>query len=61
MIYINANLFKWFINFMIKKTSNTKKGTGIISRIVFENKQSAKYLHKPDIKKLKNEKYTHLL
>ena len=47
--------------FYDKKTLNTNKGTAIISGIVSENKQLAKDLHKPIIKKLRNEKYTHLL
>ena len=38
---------------MIRKTSNTKKGTGIISRIVSENKQSAKYLQNQILKNWK--------
>ena len=34
-----------------KPASNTSKGTGINSDVVFENKELAKELHKPIIRK----------
>ena len=50
-------MLQWFMGFLIKKTYNTDKETGIKS----ENKKFAEELHKPIYKNLKNEKYTYLL
>ena len=50
-------MLQWLMGFLIKKTFNTDKETGIKS----ENKNFAEELHKPIYKNLKNEKYTYLL
>ena len=42
--------------FLIEKTSNANKATGINTGIVSENKQSTKELQKPIIKKIEKRK-----
>ena len=45
-------MLQWFMNFLIKKSSNTEKETGIKS----ENKKFTEELHKPIYKSLKKRK-----
>ena len=56
MMVINVDLLQWFIKILIKKSSNTQKGTGINSVVSSENKQLAEELHKPIVRKFEKRK-----
>ena len=50
-------LLQWFINFLIKNTS-----AGPVKNENMSNKEVAEEVHKPTVnRKLRKEKYTHLL
>ena len=65
---INAEMFQWLINFLIKKTSgathtNKFAGSAVKSKIISNQKlaDEVQLLENQLLENLKNEYYTHLL
>ena len=61
MMDINTNLFQWFKIFLMKSLRVVPQNKSAVKNENMSNKDVAKELHKPIIRKFKKERYTHLI